>query len=131
MELMELSDTIRLCNLGLKSAETHLRNLQVEKFSGQFINARSPLKRETALGKGRNGREGKEWKRGIYMALQTPALFASTQEYSKHGRVGLNILFTRIRVRMRCCMRRKTLTRCRNSGCPNNDLLPLLIDQVY
>jgi hypothetical protein len=55
------------------------------------------------------------------MAIQTPALFGSTREYSKHGRV--YILLTRIRVRMRCYMWGR-LTRCRNSGCRNNDLYP-------
>jgi hypothetical protein len=51
------------------------------------------------------------------MAIQTPALFGSTQEYSKHGRV--YILLTRIRVRMRCYMWRR-FTGCRNSGCRNS-----------
>jgi hypothetical protein len=74
--------------------------------------------RRLNVGKGRTGRKGKEREekgrggkgsvpslkvfRHLYMAIQTPALFGSTREYSKHGRV--YILLTRIRVRMRCYM---------------------------
>jgi hypothetical protein len=59
---MDLSDTIRLCNLNLKGAETHLTYAicNVEKFSGRFINPRSALKRETNKVEGMKEREGME-----------------------------------------------------------------------
>jgi hypothetical protein len=71
------------------------------------------------VGKGRTGRKGKEreekerkGRKGICpifeslpASIQTPALFGSTREYSKHGRV--YILLTRIRVRMWCYMWRE------------------------
>jgi hypothetical protein len=114
---------------------------------------RNDRRRRLNVGKGRTGRKGKEREEkereekrsvpslkssGIYMAIQTPALFANTREYSRHGRVYLHIYGYGCSAlglngeRLTGCRNsgcRNSGCRnsgCRNSGCRNNDLYPYL-----
>jgi hypothetical protein len=59
---MEFSDTIRLCNLSLKGADPHLRNLQCLKIFRAFQKPAIPVKKRDGDGEGRKG--GKEEREG-------------------------------------------------------------------